>query len=91
MAYNMLGNDNTDETCGTAPCSPVMLEFGDLTHCRNNEPVHFTEPHLLCTLPAGAQIIAIGPQIIVVAPNTAPCYLTPTGLKPIAVAPIGDV
>lgn len=54
-------------------------------------PVYYTEPHLLCMLPAGAQIISAGPQIIVVAPNVAPCYLTPTGLKPIAVAPTGDV
>ena len=49
-------------------------------------PVHFTEPHYLCTLPAGAQIIAVGLRLILVFPDRPPCYLTPTGLQPIAVA-----
>ena len=54
-------------------------------------PVHFVEPHLLCTLPAGAQIISVGLQIIVVAPGAPPYYLTLTGLKPLAEAPIAEV
>lgn len=46
-------------------------------------PVHFTEATFICECPAGAKMIAVGLQIMVIAPDMAPCWLTPTGLVPI--------
>lgn len=44
------------------------------------QPVHLTEATFICEAPAGAQMIAVGLKILVVAPGMAPCWLTPTGL-----------
>ena len=50
------------------------------------DPVHYAEPTFIATVPAGTKLIAVGLRVMAVAPDMAPCWVTPTGLEPINVA-----
>lgn len=45
-------------------------------------PVFFTEPVLICNVPPGSQLVAVGLRIALFSPGMQPCYVTPTGLEP---------
>jgi hypothetical protein len=65
-----------------ADMRPAAMPSGPCEVGESSEPC-YGEPTFLCAIPAGAQLIAVGGKVIVVAPSMAPCYVTPTGLKPI--------
>lgn len=64
-----------------------VSEIARLAEPIGDTPVHFKRPTYLGTVPKGAILLAVGLDVVVVHPDTPPCFITPSGFVPLHHAP----